>query len=155
MAHHAPHARDQRVTSIMATISLGQAAKLAGVGKTTLSRAIKAGKLSASRRDDGSYEIDPAELGRVYEIKAETPETVSATRPVAHHTTPTVTPDDAAIQTELTGARQLIELLKSQIEDLRGDRDGWRQQAEASQRLLTHVQQVPEPTSRSWWRLAG
>jgi hypothetical protein len=146
---------ETRGYTIMATISLGQAAKLAGVGKTTLSRAIKAGKLSASRRDDGSYEIDPAELSRVYEIKSETPETVTATRSVVHHATPTVTPD-ATTQVELTGARQLIELLKVQVEDLRGNRDGWRQQAEASQRLLTHVQQVPEPALRSWWkRLAG
>jgi len=139
----------------MATISLGQAAKLAGVGKTTLSRAIKAGKLSANRRDDGSYEIDPAELGRVYEIKSETPETVTGTRPVVHHTTPAVTPA-ATTQVELTGARQLIDLLKAQVEDLRGDRDGWRQQAEASQRLLTHVQASEPAVSRSWWkRLAG
>jgi len=156
MAHHATHAGDQGVTSVMAKLSLGQAAKLAGVGKTTLSRAIKAGKISANRRDDGSYEIDPAELGRVYEIKSETPETVTATRPVVHHTTPAVTPD-AAMQTELTGARQLIELLKAQVEDLRGDRDGWRQQAETTQRLLTHVQQASEPSAaRPWWkRLAG
>ena len=32
----------------MTTLSLGQAAKLAGVGKTTISRAITAGRLSAT-----------------------------------------------------------------------------------------------------------
>src|SRR5215213_11959580 len=46
-------------------------------GKTTLTHAIKAGRLSASRREDGSYEIDPAELTRVYSIRTETPETVA------------------------------------------------------------------------------
>jgi len=46
----------------MPLLTLGQAARLTGFGKTTLTHAIKAGRLSASRREDGSYEIDPAEL---------------------------------------------------------------------------------------------
>lgn len=48
------------------TYSLGTAAKAAGISKTTIHRAIKSGKLSAIRHEDGSYEIDPAELHRVY-----------------------------------------------------------------------------------------
>jgi hypothetical protein len=46
----------------MAMVSLGQAARLAGLGKTTLARAIKAGRLSATRRDDGGYQIDGPSL---------------------------------------------------------------------------------------------
>lgn len=44
--------------------TLGEAAKAAGFSKPTLSRAIKNGKISAKRLDDGSYSIDPAELER-------------------------------------------------------------------------------------------
>ena len=44
--------------------TLGEAAKAVGFSKPTLSRAIKNGKLSAKRLDDGSYSIDPAELER-------------------------------------------------------------------------------------------
>lgn len=44
--------------------TLGQAAKAADVSKTTIQRAIKSGRLSASRQDDGSYVIGPAELHR-------------------------------------------------------------------------------------------
>ena len=44
--------------------TLGEAAKAAGFSKPTLSRAIKNGKLSAKRLDDGSYSIDAAELER-------------------------------------------------------------------------------------------
>lgn len=47
-------------------LSMSSAATQAGVSKATIHRAIKSGKLSAARRDDGSYEIDPAELFRVY-----------------------------------------------------------------------------------------
>jgi excisionase family DNA binding protein len=46
--------------------SLGEAAKELGVSKPTVQRAIKAGRLSATRREDGSYDIDPAELCRAF-----------------------------------------------------------------------------------------
>jgi hypothetical protein len=48
--------------------SPAQAAKAAGKSRPTIARAIKNGKLSAARADDGSYEIDPAELARVFPL---------------------------------------------------------------------------------------
>src|SRR4051812_42189829 len=50
-------------------LTLGAAAKLTGLNRTTVLRAIKSGRLSATRQDDGSYRIDPAELERVYTIR--------------------------------------------------------------------------------------
>jgi len=47
-------------------LSLGQAAKETGMDKSTISRAIKSGKLSATRKENGGYAIDPAELFRVF-----------------------------------------------------------------------------------------
>ena len=47
-------------------LSLGQAAKETGLDKSTISRAIKSGKLSATRQENGGYAIDPAELFRVF-----------------------------------------------------------------------------------------
>ena len=47
-------------------LSLGQAAKETGMDESTISRAIKSGKLSATRKENGGYEIDPAELFRVF-----------------------------------------------------------------------------------------
>ncbi|WP_440588761.1 hypothetical protein, partial [Geodermatophilus sabuli] len=52
----------------MSELSLTQAAKIAGKSKSTINRAIKSGKLSAIRRDDGSYSIDGAELTRAFHI---------------------------------------------------------------------------------------
>ena len=46
--------------------SLSEAARETGLSKSTISRAIKSGKVSAQRQDDGSYRIEPAELFRVY-----------------------------------------------------------------------------------------
>jgi len=46
--------------------TLGEAARATGKAKPTIARAIQAGRISASRSDDGSWVIDPAELHRVY-----------------------------------------------------------------------------------------
>ena len=66
-------------------LSLGQAARLTRTSKTTLTRSIRAGRLSATRTDAGGYRIDPAELARVFSV---TPETSNATVSVVHHATP-------------------------------------------------------------------
>ena len=49
--------------------TLGEAAKATGKSKPTIQRAIKSGKISASKKEDGTYDIDPAELHRVYPVK--------------------------------------------------------------------------------------
>jgi septal ring factor EnvC (AmiA/AmiB activator) len=46
--------------------SLSEAARATGKNKTTIQRAIKNGKISASKGDSGSYEIEPSELHRVF-----------------------------------------------------------------------------------------
>ena len=46
--------------------SLSEAATATGKNKTTIQRAIKSGKISASKGDSGSYEIEPSELHRVF-----------------------------------------------------------------------------------------
>jgi hypothetical protein len=130
-------------------ISLGQAARLAGVGKTTITRSIKAGKLSATRRDDGSYEIDVSELSRVYKIRVETPDETHETglavqhatvapRPPETPTTPDVTGRLAALDAEVRGLRELL----AEVKD---SRDQWRAQAE---RLAL----TGPGERRSWWR---
>jgi len=48
-------------------LTLGEAARQVTVTKSTLHRAIHDGRLSANRDDQGHYQIDPAELFRVFE----------------------------------------------------------------------------------------
>ena len=45
-------------------LTLRQAAKLVGRSERTLARAIESGRLSATRRTDGSYTVDPDEIER-------------------------------------------------------------------------------------------
>lgn len=47
-------------------LTLRQAADLCGKSRSTIHRALKNGKLSGSRDDDGSWSIDPSELARVF-----------------------------------------------------------------------------------------
>lgn len=51
------------------TYSLQQAAEATGKSKSTIQRAIKSGKISAGEDVHGNYQIDPAELYRVYPPK--------------------------------------------------------------------------------------
>jgi hypothetical protein len=98
----------------MATVTLGEAARLTRLGKTTLARAIKSGMLSATRTTTGNYEIDPAELARVYPFPAPTEAagaTIAATGipRAVHHATPNAT---VALEAQIAGLQQVGELLR-------------------------------------------
>ena len=47
-------------------LSLSGAANAAGLAKSTIWRAIKSGRISASKTETGGYQIDAAELFRVF-----------------------------------------------------------------------------------------
>jgi hypothetical protein len=53
----------------MGSLSLGEAAEKARTSKVDIWRAIREGRLSAQRTDDGGFAIDPAELFRVFETQ--------------------------------------------------------------------------------------
>lgn len=130
-------------------VTLGQAARLTGTSKTTLTRAIKAGRLSATRQDDGSYRIDPAELARVYTVTPETPATGGATGTVVHRATATATADATPVTPDVAARMAALEAelagMKALLAEVRQSRDDWKGQAE---RLA-----LAGPVSRlSWWR---
>jgi hypothetical protein len=88
--------------------SLGQAAKAAGISKTSLHRAIQKGRVSAAKNDNGSYEIEPSELHRVYPPVAD--EERSDNPDLGQDGTP-----ETAIQTEVL--RREVQLLRERIGD--------------------------------------
>ena len=120
-------------------IGMGEAAQLTGRSKSTLLRAVKAGRLSAERDDAGAWRLDPAELARVYDVVVER----SDARTVERHASPDEAagaPDgagDAAVLRErVAGLESMLAELRERLDDAKGERDGWRSQAEAAQRLL-------------------
>jgi hypothetical protein len=133
----------------MASLSLRDAAKQAGVSKSTIWRAVKAGRISAARLDDGGFAVDTAELFRVFEPKRVEPRgmTQDAALNVTHEA------DDTALR--LAVAETRIEALHAMVEELRQARDSWQAQAERLA-LSAPVPVPPAPPSRPWWRrLAG
>ena len=104
--------------------TLGQAAKAVGKAKGTISNAIKSGRLSASRNDKGEYEIDPAELHRVYPLNDTTRRQDVQLNDTAPHTLPPLN------TTETDLLRERIEELKADLERERANADEWRKQAQ-------------------------
>lgn len=105
-------------------ISLKQAAEVTGKSKPTILRALQSGKISGRKDENGEWKIAPSELDRVFP-------------PVKRTDT-----DETQKINETLVLRRELELLHEQrrrdhelIEDLRKDRDQWRQQATS---LLTH-----------------
>jgi hypothetical protein len=137
----------------MAMVSLGQAARLAGLGKTTLARAIKAGRLSATRRDDGGYQIDVAELERVYPLRAPAEAadgTGAAPGLAAHQATDHAT--SAALAAEVAALREMLTMMREQAAELRHDRDEWRDQAQRFAALPAPATPATPEKPMTWWR---
>jgi len=86
--------------------SLKQAADATGKTKPTILRAIKTGKISAGKSEMGEWEIDPAELHRVY-------------APVAADVMRTVTPD-AEVTLELLLLRRELTAKVERLTDSGG-----------------------------------
>lgn len=108
--------------------TLGEAAKATGKSKATISKAIKSGRISASKDDTGAFRIDPSELHRVY------PPTPKGEHEETPKETPENTPetgDFKALQARLEAAQERLADKDAVIADLREDRDKWRQQASA------------------------
>src|SRR5262245_26212211 len=111
-------------------LTLGQAATEAGVSKATISRAIKSGRLSAVRSDGcNSFAIDPAELFRVYRRNDRNGATKQTATPRKMA--------EAHLKAEIEGLRAQLTTMRELANELKGQRDAWQCQAEASQRLLS------------------
>lgn len=93
------------------SFSVSRAAKETGLSKSTISRAIKSGRISAQKQDDGSYLIEPAELFRVYRRRVAQP------RVDAMHDAPRNRPEQAAETRsgELEIVRAKLELTQAML----------------------------------------
>ena len=137
--------------------SLSDAAEATGKNKTTIQRAIKSGKISARKGASGAYEIDPAELHRIFPPATTQPD-------AQHHKSngtqqPLVALEASALtriselEKELAVAQSRTISLEEQrqqmsetIEDLRGRLD------RSEDRILTLTdQREPEARTQKGW----
>jgi hypothetical protein len=117
--------------------TLGQAARATGKAKPTIARAIQTGRISASRSDDGAWQIDPAELHRVYPMTGQTNGTMLRDLPAEPATTSLA---DLLVERD--------RLVAEQVETIRDLRDRLDREAE-ERRKLTAILTGPR---RPWWR---
>ncbi len=153
-------------------LTLGAAAKQSGIAKSSLSRAIRDGKMSALRcPETNSFKIDPSELHRYCEavrIVRDTRDTVvdAAAEQEATGVQPVGTPSEQTALFEERAARELAEArladLKAVLDDVRADREHWREEAdqwrEQAARAQDQASQAmrllpgPRPERPVWWR---
>lgn len=108
--------------------TLAGAAKAVGKTRQAIQAAIKRGTISARKNELGQYEIDPAELHRVYPV-------ASTSLPANESKTLTVADSE------------LVKELRDRIDDLKQERDRWRNQAEE---LLHQVKALPPGQRRGF-----
>lgn len=135
----------------------GKAAEVTGKNISTITRAIRSGKLSAKKDASGAWQIDASELNRVFPLRMQDLRNPA----MQDDATPTQGQNDlqdkglreelAALRERVAAQSELLEERASQIADLKEDRDRWRQQATG---LLADLRPEPTPPAaprRRWW----
>ena len=112
-----------------------------GKSKPTIAKAIKRGQISAVKAADGSYQIDPAELHRVYPMASErTGNRLREDTPIANGGVP----DDVEVWRALATERAEV------IRDLRARLDA--ADARIDRLMLSDRHERPRPWWRRWFR---
>src|SRR4051794_16761927 len=127
--------------------TLGEAARTVHRSKSTLSKAIKSGRLSVMGRDNGSYQIDAAELYRVFAPNS------SGNPEIERSATPEANGRTALLETEIAGLRATLTQVESERDDLRRRLDEETQERRRLTAILTDQRSAPAPSSQSrGWR---
>lgn len=120
--------------------TLGTAAKATGKAKSTILRAIKNGTISAKKASNGSYEIDPAELHRVFDSTTAQPEQSNDTQPHEEQ------PETLRLRIDIAEKERIREReqMQATIDDLRARLD-------RSEDRVTALLSDQRPPRRRWW----
>lgn len=121
-------------------LSASEAAKRTGKSVPTITRAIKSGKISADRQPEGGYQIDPAELFRVFPAVTGND---NATPPKLGNETPNET---SILQREVEMLREMLEQERGTVADLRRRLDDEAEERRSlATRLLTDQRPQAKP----------
>jgi hypothetical protein len=125
--------------------SLKQAADAVGRGKPAILKAIKSGRISAKKDDNGQWQIDPAELHRVYPPAAGND---SDTAPGERQETPK---ESSAVGREIAMLRERLAEKDALIADLRTERDRLLGIVETQAQQVKQLTDQRPPKRRKWW----
>ena len=124
-------------------LSLGQAAKAAGRGRSTIHRALKDGELTGTQDGKGRWHIEPAELFRVFQ---KTGEDADPRAPTEHLGGRSGTAQDRQDRPGGEGAEALhvrVELLTEMLERERGLNDELRGELRAANERVMGLLAAP------------
>lgn len=130
--------------------SLKQAADAVGRGKPAILKAIKNGRISAKKNDNGQWQIDPAELHRVYpaRIAGNGSDTITGELQETHKETRDLHGEASALRERLAEKDVLIADLRAERDRLLGIVETQAQQV----KQLTDQRPAPQPAvRRGWW----
>lgn len=142
-------------------LTLGQAAEMCGWSKGALSKAIKSGQMSVHAKTKAGFQLDPAEVLRVFPKKTETQVNEQSETPEKHSGNSDLSTEVEALRQQIAAAElertrereQLTERIES-LQQMLADEKSERRQLTA---LLTDQRQkVAEPPRKGLWaRLRG
>jgi hypothetical protein len=120
--------------------TLGTAAKATGKAKSTILRSIKSGTLSAARAPDGSYEIEPSELHRVFPPSA------------SQHTSTNDTQPPEGYNATLLLRLEILETERQRERDqMQATIDDLRTRLDRSEERMNVLLAAP-PKAKRWWQ---
>lgn len=102
--------------------TLGQAAIAVKKSKSTISKAIKNGVISAEKQPNGSFRIEAAELYRVFPTNSIKEQSQTPDKTYK---------DSVETLVKMAQIEAKLEAAERRADDLEKDRDSWRQQANA------------------------
>lgn len=131
--------------------TLGTAAKATGKTKTAIAESIKKGRISAIKDDFGRYQIDPSELHRVYPPLSEADRQEDSQD--GRDKTQELTTKIKVLEVQIQAIAELKAQITAERDDLRADRDHWREEATQVRRILTDQSAKPAPEfAPSFWK---
>jgi len=106
-------------------LNLSEAARESGQSKSAIWRAVKSGRLSATRTYTGDYQIDPAELHRAFSPGADGRATGGGAPTVSMKRDPTELEraEAALMQSQIERLLQLGALLRHDLDSAKKDQD--------------------------------
>ena len=126
----------------MPKLSPRDAVRLYRVSRATLTKALSDGKISAEKTDAGHWQIDPAELARVYAPRA-------PQKAVSRASPGQVSRDEPGQKTALDAADMAARLARAEAA-----LDAEREKVDLLQRNLDDLRRMlppPDATPRRWW----
>lgn len=125
--------------------SANQAAELTGKNVATITRAIKSGKISATKDQSGAWKIDGAELSRVFPLRAQSLQTPDMQSSANLTQTPNK-PEDNVLREELATLRERVKADSRLLEERANHiRDLQKRLDRAEDRILALSAPAAEP----------